>query len=68
MAIGQETNARAMQQEWVVERLTFLTDRRLAALVLRDPASVSQGVLYPSSLDRSVVEVPGPLPASCDQF
>ena len=68
MAIGQEANARAMQQEWVAERLTFLTDRRLAALVPRDPASVSRGVLHPSSLDRSVVEVPGPSPASCDQI
>ena len=66
MAIGQETNARAMQQEWVAERLTFLTGRRLAALVPRDPASVSSADARSSSPDRSVVVVPGSSPASCE--
>ena len=66
MAIGQETNARAMQQEWVAERLTFLTGRRLAALVPRDPASVSPADARSSSPDRSVVVVPGSSPASCE--
>ena len=36
MAIGQEENARAMQQEWVTERLTVWAGRGLAVLVLPD--------------------------------
>ena len=50
----------------MAERLTFLTGRRLAALVPRDPASVSSADARSSSPDRSVVVVPGSSPASCE--
>ena len=68
MAIGQETNASAMQQEWVAERLTFWTGSRLSAPVPRDPASVSSADIRSSIPDRSVVEVPGSSPASCESI
>ena len=55
-----------MQQEWVAERLTFWTSRRLAAPVPRDLVSVSSADVRSSIPDRSVVEVPGSSPASCE--
>jgi hypothetical protein len=55
-----------MQQEWVAERLTFLTGRRLAALVPRVPVSVSPADARSSSPDRFVVVVPGSSPVSCE--
>ena len=52
-----------MQHEWVEGPLTFLAGLILEALVPRDPASVSSADAGSSSLDRSVVVLPGSSPA-----
>jgi len=52
----------------VAERLTFWTSRRLAAPVPRDLVSVSSADVRSSIPDRSVVEVPGSSPASCESI